>query len=370
MICCLLNGSAFAQTDCDFNVAANDTPGLISALSNASSYPTTQVICLGGGTYTLTASNHWGSAGANGLPLITSGIIIEGNGAVITHSSAEAFRFFQLTLNGRLTLHQLTLSNGSGTARGGAIYSAGLLTLDTVTVQSNTAPLEGGGLFIDRGSANVRRSTIAGNTTTNNQGKGGGIFLSRGSLNIENSTISGNTIPGGSLMRGGGIHITADTGVTNSTISGNTTGANGFGGGIYKTGGTLNFSNVTFYGNLSPTTPGRQSAMTAALRPRSRTLLLSRRLSTPITNTRFIDNSATEGNGSAIRVSSGAVSVSGSCSVNNNSFAVYRRSANRPLSSCVIRISLIRWFARSIYPLTRRCGHIPCADVQAWHGHQ
>ncbi|MBS2023162.1 MAG: hypothetical protein JST92_12175, partial [Deltaproteobacteria bacterium] len=104
--------------------------------------------------------------GPNALPAITSAITIEGNGAVLTHTSGLPFRYFVVAgpftvagkddgqndapAAGALTLRNLTLRDGyvvggrggdgaapggGGAGLGGCIFAAGALTLDRVTLE-------------------------------------------------------------------------------------------------------------------------------------------------------------------------------------------------------------------------------------------
>jgi hypothetical protein len=77
-----------------FNVAVSDTAGLISAMVSANALSSPSVICLGGGTYALSAV-HNNDDGAGGLPTVTKNVTINGNGAIIERvSSAPSFRIF------------------------------------------------------------------------------------------------------------------------------------------------------------------------------------------------------------------------------------------------------------------------------------
>ena len=77
------------------------------------------------------------------------------------------------------------------------------LTIVNSTISANVAQT-GGGIYAFRDSGplstSIEGSTISGNSATGDVG-GGGIFGSSGSLAIANSTISGNTTNG----RGGGV---------------------------------------------------------------------------------------------------------------------------------------------------------------------
>jgi hypothetical protein len=112
------------------------------------------------------AHNYW--YGPNALPPITSNIVIEGNGATlqITDPTIVRLRFFYVGANpqatgtlgfntpgaGQLLLHNLTLTGGrqkggesytasgsGGAGMGGAIFNQGILQLNAVTVNGNSA---------------------------------------------------------------------------------------------------------------------------------------------------------------------------------------------------------------------------------------
>ncbi len=149
---------------------------LIAAVDNANATPGADILALSEGcTYSFSSSNQAADAdptrfnwyGPNALPAIASTITIEGNGATIERSSAEGtpkFRLFYIgadatraeTLDytspgpGNLTLRNLTVrgglakggngtGGGGGGGMGGAVFSQGLLTLDSVTMTANTA---------------------------------------------------------------------------------------------------------------------------------------------------------------------------------------------------------------------------------------
>jgi uncharacterized repeat protein (TIGR01451 family) len=191
-------------------------------------------------TFTLTAVNN-SSVGDNGLPQITSNIVIAGNGSTIERSGAAPnFRLFQVNGGGVLTLNDLTLQGGSAAGfRGGAIHNLGMLTLNSSIVQNNSA-FSGGGLFNSLGTVNISFSVISSNTATG--GSGGGID-DLGTLSIDHSTIRNNT-----SVLGGGIYSDASGSLTinTSTISGNSSSTTG--GGL-RTDGSMTMINVTISGN-------------------------------------------------------------------------------------------------------------------------
>jgi cysteine-rich repeat protein len=203
---------------------------LITAINTANSNGVPDLINLTeGGTYTLSNVNNIDSIGdSNGLPLITSPITVEGNGATIERdSAAPAFRFFHVAATGQLTLRDVTLRNGYARLGGAVFNYGGILHIVGSTVSGNTAYNHGGGIRDFNGMLILTNSTVSGNTAIQT---GGGIYPNSSTVTITNSTVSGNTA--GPSNPGGGIYNYDSTlRITNSTVSGNTAGS--YGGGIY-----------------------------------------------------------------------------------------------------------------------------------------
>jgi Ca2+-binding RTX toxin-like protein len=135
----------------------------------------------------------------------------------------------------RVSISGLTLTGGDTGAAGGAIYSGpagGLapeLVISDSVIVGNHADGSGGGVWAEGGALEIRGSTFASNTATND---GGGVAIAEqpGGATIQNSTISGN----GAGEQGGGVWSDnpGDTRrlVANSTILAN---AAEEGGGIW-----------------------------------------------------------------------------------------------------------------------------------------
>jgi len=140
-----------------------------------------------------------------GLPLITSQMTIEGNGATI-HREGTAPRFGLMAVRGNFD-------------RLGSRVNPGDLLLKNVTLSGGSSF---GGLS-NSGTASIKNSIISGNT-------GSGVSNNySGTLSIESATISSNT--GSGVSNGGTLTI------ENSTIGGNT------GSGV-SNGGTLTIATV------------------------------------------------------------------------------------------------------------------------------
>src|SRR5680860_267340 len=131
-----------------------------------------------GSTQTLTAVNNSTYYAGNGLPVVTSTITIQGNGATIRRAgSAPNFRIFAVAPQGKLKLQQTAVSGGKtdgGTAaKGGALYDyGGIVTVTNSTISGNSASGSGGGIYSIGGSLTLTNSTVSGNSSGAN---GGGI---------------------------------------------------------------------------------------------------------------------------------------------------------------------------------------------------
>ena len=197
-----------------FNISNGDVAGLIAAINAANASAGADTINLAaGGTYTLTTMDNSGYYGATGLPVITSPITINGNGATVQRSSAPAtpdFRIF-LVSNGpsQLTLNSLTVRGGKGIADGwggNGLLNTGIVRLENCTVTQNTGG-DGGGILNYNGTLTVLNSTISYNTGYGGR-TGGGIWnLSSYGIStvaIINSTIFENRADGAPGFQGRG----------------------------------------------------------------------------------------------------------------------------------------------------------------------
>jgi hypothetical protein len=249
---------------------------LIAAISQANVDNAGDTLTLAAAcTYTFAfANNYW--YGPNALPAIQSTMTIEGNGATLfatqfDGSAANAFRFFYVSGGvqspaGSLTLHNLLLQGGrakggdsrlggGGAGMGGAIFNQGFLTLDAVTLTTNTAQggnyssdtylVSGGGIGQDSissfgsgpgggfgGPVPGAFGTLSTGGASSGGGGGGGGFLSTSS-GLSSATNTGGLGGGlGGLGGAGGNSCCAGGGLG---ISG---GDGGGGGGGYKSGGS------------------------------------------------------------------------------------------------------------------------------------
>jgi hypothetical protein len=218
--CCLAWRPAWAGTT--ISVADGDVGGLIGAIADANSetgiYVGQDTIELAtGGDYVLTGVNNV-TNGQNGLPSITSNVVVHGNGAVIRRSTSGGvpdIRILHVAASGSLQLVAVELRGGRASGQlGGNLYDAGTVTLDGCTIAAGNAG-NGGGIYA-MGSLTATNSTISGNVASN----AGGIFAeSAGSATLLNVTVTGNAAVafGGGLRTFGGATIS----FTNSIVAGN-----------------------------------------------------------------------------------------------------------------------------------------------------
>lgn len=197
-----------------------------------------------GSTQTLTeVNNTTATYNDNGLPVITSAITIEGNGATIRAEPGEGespFRIFDVNSDATLTLHQLTITGGR-TGYGGGVSNRGAITITNSTISDNGTRGFGGGGLANFGTATLINSTVSGNSGS----PGGGIHnRDAGRMNVTNSTISGN-----SSLFGGGLWNSGTLTLTNSTVTGNS--SPDLGGGVLNTGGFLTLNRTLISGNTT-----------------------------------------------------------------------------------------------------------------------
>ncbi len=173
-------------------------------------FATSQTIVLGGTQLELSNSS--------GLQTIT------GPTAGVTVSGGGLSRVFAVDAGASVSMSGITITQGNGQGvggsgrDGGAIYSAGTLTLTGCTI-SNSTTIGGFGAGVKNdGSLTLTGSTVSGNT---NSGFGGGIMSPSGTVVIDSSTFSNNSADRGAGVMsgsGGGGSLT----ITNSTFTGNT----------------------------------------------------------------------------------------------------------------------------------------------------
>ena len=209
--------------------------------------------------------------GNNGLPSITSEIIINGNGATVRRSTGaqkSAIRLFHVSQGGTLTLTEVTLLDGIAMEppnvtllienSGGAVFNRGSLTITNSLLTANRAAQKGGAVY-NIGTMAINTSTLQNNEANLNNvpNESGGAILNAGTAAITDSTISGNI----ASQSGGGIGNSGTMTISNSTISGNsTTLANIASGAAIMNSGTLEIGYTTIANNIGTTSGAVWSA--------------------------------------------------------------------------------------------------------------
>ncbi|TVL93682.1 hypothetical protein [Streptomyces sp. SAJ15] len=228
-------------------------PDLVAAIDTANGSPGADTLRLARGcTYKLTVPD--GANPANGLPAITSEIIIDGNGATIARArSAPAFRILLVDSTGSLTLDKITIKGGRaidcpgapappfppGIVCGGGINNQGILAVKHSrvidNVASSTVYAEGGGIDTDGDTATVYDTEVSGNTaeytgTDPSEAAAGGI-ANDGPLTVDKSRVHHNTVRvtagTDSIASGAGITSFVRAEISRSSISHNHTSAPG-----------------------------------------------------------------------------------------------------------------------------------------------
>jgi hemolysin type calcium-binding protein len=225
-------------------ITAANTNTLVGDRNGSASTGADTLVLEPNSVHTLTAANNT-TYGPTGLPVVTSGLTIEGNSSIIQwDGGAPNFRILAVS-SGTLTLKDTTISRGKAAGQGGGILSHNsTLSLEGCTVSGNSAGYGGGvynvASFAGASPLTITHSTLSGNTA----GGGGGVFSFAGSsgvstLTISHSTLSSNTALGGT---GGGsvVNFASDAGestltITDSTLSGNTASlSTSRGGGVFN----------------------------------------------------------------------------------------------------------------------------------------
>ena len=214
---------------------------LRSAIINANSNPGADTIVFS--STAVHGSVPIGGGTVTSEMLITDHVTIDGDGVIVLAPGPHILdangnsRIFNIDNSSAsvidVTIKNMVLKGGNASdSGGGAINNAENLTLDTVTVDDNSAFL-GGGVF-SLGSLQVIDSTISANTATGNNG--GGIE-NGGTLLVRNSTLSGNSAGamGGAINSYAGVGKTAMVTIENTTIANNSaptaSAVSNFGGG-------------------------------------------------------------------------------------------------------------------------------------------
>jgi predicted outer membrane repeat protein len=269
------------------------------------------VVLAAGTTYTLTTGPYV-AQGNNGLPLITSPIVILGNGATITRNSATNFRILYVDTTGNLTLDNVTVSNGIA-VNGGGIYNDGILVVRNSRILNNTGTFNAGGIYNVGSNLTVEGGSVfSGNVAQMNDG--GGILSERGTVTIDGSTFGGG-VPNQSV-RGGGIYACACIGASQVTIN-NTQITNNqvtaYGGGVQFSADRtfpVTITNSTITNNRASVEGGAISVIGGGLAPYA--------MSLTIDNTLINGNQAVNGGGAIYNYNYARITIQNGTQISQN----------------------------------------------------
>lgn len=233
------------------------------AATNAASGDTVDMTALACGTISLkTGSIHVSQTSLTINGPGRDALLIRGKFEQNTNTYSDKDRIFRHNGTGTLTLSHLTmsdgyLSNSTGYARGGCVYSKGSVHLNDVVIRdclakTSSGDARGAGVYTVNSlyagnSAITSNSATAGST---GNAVGGGVF-SNGDLTAMQSTIADNTAKGpvgDKIGVAGGLFVGGDLTLFASTISNNTAGRNA--GGI----DAFNFSPENYVATIANST--------------------------------------------------------------------------------------------------------------------
>ena len=204
----------------------------------------------------LTAADN----GENGLPVVTTRLAVNGNGATI--DGTGTVRVLEVDgPGGNLSLPDVTITGGSADIGGGIANVGGAVTLNHSQVTGNAATQAGGGIAsatFDPSSVatlTINNSSVSDNQQTDGPAEnalgGGGIVNLLGTATLNRSQVDGNTAQGfvgGGIANGDYMNFSGTSSVltlNGSEVNGNTA-PNAGGGGIQNLLGsvTVNSSKV------------------------------------------------------------------------------------------------------------------------------
>jgi hypothetical protein len=252
-----LGSASFAAS----NVPCSTT-ALVAAINTANNS--------GGGTINLAAGCHYmlttPDNGENGLPVVTSRINVNGNGATIDGTSSV--RILEVDgPGGNLSLQNVTLTGGSSPDFGGAIANmGGTVSLNRSQVTGNTAAQAGGGIASATfDPSSVAKLTLNHSSVSDNQQTvsgadgglgGGGIVNLLGTATLNHSQVNGNNAQGfvgGGIANGDYMNFSSSSSfltINSSEVDGNTA-PNAGGGGVQNLLGSVTVNNSDVNGNTS-----------------------------------------------------------------------------------------------------------------------
>jgi hypothetical protein len=252
-------GAAAAGTG--IGVRCTGQAALVAAINAANAAGGGTINLARGCHYALTAADN----GENGLPVVTTRIAVNGDGATI--DGTGTVRVLEVDgPDGNLSLQNVTVTGGSADIGGGIANVGGAVSLHRSQVTGNVATQAGGGIA----SATFDPSSVATLTLTNsavsynqqtagpqdNGLGGGGIVNLLGTVTLNGSQANGNTAQGfvgGGIASGDYMNFSGTSSVltlNRSQVNGNTA-PNAGGGGIQNLLGSVTLNGSQVNGNTS-----------------------------------------------------------------------------------------------------------------------
>lgn len=228
-----------------------------------------------------------------------SAVTVTISGLTISHGKVTDDDGGGIRNHGTLTLDNVVVDNNSAVTSsflfvdGGGIYNTNILVITNSQITNNEGNFTGGGIYDDGTSLSLSNVTISGNNAVGSGGGGigGGIAsIASDSVTMDSVSITSNTAKTGAAMyinnvstfemynslvssnfaedHIGGVWLSSTSGiydVRNSTISGNqqTVSASGLGGGVWVDGSlTANLFHVTITQNIVEGTGGGAGILT------------------------------------------------------------------------------------------------------------
>lgn len=170
-------------------------------------------------------------------------------GGVITGGSSNYEGGGVYVISGTFEMSGTAAISGNRAFRGGGVRVSGdgTFTMSGGTIAGNSAS-HGGGVYVEGNSTfTMSDSTISDNKATGSgNGFGGGVYFSGGTFTMQGGTISGNS----AISYGGGVYFSGtEFTMQGGTIRGNT--ATSSGGGVYVNGGEVTISGGYLGGTIA-----------------------------------------------------------------------------------------------------------------------
>ncbi len=196
----------------------------------------------GGGVYVTSGASN--TLSITGTTQIDSNDAKKGGGVYVAQG--------KLSVTGTNASNKAHIESNTADVDGGGVYvAAGSVTASNASVNSNTADSGNGGGIYAVGAVTLTGGSVSSNLATS--GKGGGIYAKAGSYTITVQTSA--EVNGNEALKGGGIY--AESGsvqVTSSTLSGNIADVDG--GGVYAEGGAVTMTSATLSSNQADSGDG------------------------------------------------------------------------------------------------------------------